>query len=98
MCRLDVVTKKKASPFECLAGRRVRRRRRYSLCVANHGTKILDQMQLVTASQPWKCSFHILTTQDPFPGSFWRSVCGSNYEMTRVVMGSEGETCLSIFD
>ena len=45
---------------------------------------------------PWKCSFHILTTQDPFPGSFWRSVCGSNYEMTRVVMGSEGETCLSI--
>ena len=46
---------------------------------------------------PWKCSFHILTTQDPFPGSFWRSVCGSNYEMTRVVMGSEGETCLSIF-
>lgn len=40
---------------------------------------------------------HILTTHDPFPGSFWRSVCGSNYEMTRVVMGSEGETCLSIF-
>ena len=54
-------------------------------------------MQLMTAYQPWKCSFHSLTTQDPFPGSFWRSVCGSNYEMTRVVMGSEGETCLSIF-
>ena len=34
----DVVTEKNASPFKCLAGRRVRRRRRDSLCVANHGT------------------------------------------------------------